>query len=484
MLLPLLAAITLSASSATSRAVTLVWSGATGAVTVERKAAGTPWPTQPPVAPLATVPAATYTDQAIDAFATYTYRVKAGAVVSNEITVGPPPVGLSQVHPMPAKLRTTNLGSFGALTRLTFDANGDPLVAYLITDPNGDGDNGDGQLWTISWNRARYQWNDGVKVDDVGTVPSAGSNIPFSIARDAASGTIGLFYIVGDSHELRFATSADASSWTSAVVRRTNAEAPSVASPALAMSASRVHVAYTVGPDTLVYLTGGVTAAPSAWRPTVAPHPGDSKRYTASCVSLALDAANAALVSFCTPPEDGYTTSAWVWRVGGAAAKVTDTNTHQTDDPSLSIALQGATVAALFGAARDDRFFSDHHFWASVSRDGGRTWSAAEAIADDGGHAMAAPAGIVVHTNQSLSAITVVNGGTEGKNRCGQPKLARSATGTGWVTCAPDTRGAPDTSNPGAASIGVAGNDKLYVVFRAAGAVGPVPPGLVLWRER
>ncbi len=485
MLLPLLAAITLTVSSATSRAVSLAWTGTTGPVTLERKPAGTAWAVEPPgMTTLATVPTASYIDARIDAYATYTYRVKAGAVLSNEVTVGPPPTGFSQVHPMPAKLRETSLGAFAAMTRLTFDANGDPFVAYVTTDPNGDGDPGDGQLWTISWNRARYQWNDGVKVADVGAVTVSGSNIPFSLARDSSAGAFGLLFIVGDAHELRFATSADGVTWSGSVVRKTNDEAAAMAAPALAMAAGRVHVAYTAGSDTLLYQTRALTDAPTTWWSTSMPHPGDAKRFSPSCVNVVLDPANVPALGFCTPPEDGYNTTAWFAPVGGTAAKIMDTNGKQTDDPSLALAQRGSTVVAVFGAARDERFFADHHFWASVSRNAGASWSAPAAVADDGGHSMATPLTVGAHANNTFSAAAVVNGGTEGKNRCGQPKLARSGTGEAWVTCGAGTSGFPDTSNPGAATLGIAGNDKLYIVFRTTAAALGAPAGLVLWRER
>lgn len=484
MLLPMLAAITLSASAASSSAVTLGWTGASGAVTIERKAAGTPWPAAPS-APLASPSGSSYTDQAIEAFSTYTYRVKAGAAVSNEITVGPPPVGMSQVLRMPAALLSTNTGSFAAITRMTFDSNGDPLLAYVTTDANGDGDNSDGQLFTISWNRASYKWNDAVKVDEVGAVPNAGSNIAMSLARDAQTGTFGMLYLMGGSHELRYATSLNGATWTHTTVRKASDDAAGFSSPALAMAGGRIHAAYANGEDSLAYRSGAVSDAPSAWTTTLAPHPAGTKRYTQGCVTLVLDAANKPAVGFCTPPEEAYNTSVFVWRVGnGAPVKVMDSNNHQNDDPSLALAERGSTIAAIFGGARDDKFFNDHHFWGSVSRDGGATWTAPSVLADDGGHSMSSPLTVGVHASNKFSAAAHVGGGSEGANKCGQPKVMRSETGAAWTTCAPDSKGLGDTANASSTVLGVAGNDKLYVAFRMAGTSAGLAPGLVLWRER
>src|SRR4051794_34479233 len=92
----------LHATSATSRQVQLAWTAVSGAAgyIVERKPLGGQYPTVIP----APVTEAAWNDSGIDAFATYVYRVRvapAGKQASNEITVGPPPVGFSTAVPVP-----------------------------------------------------------------------------------------------------------------------------------------------------------------------------------------------------------------------------------------------------------------------------------------------------------------------------------------------------------------------------------------------
>jgi hypothetical protein len=67
--------------------------------------------------------------------------------------------------------------------------------------------------------------------------------------------------------------------------------------------------------------------------------------------------------------------------------------------------------------------------------------------------------------------------------KCGLPNLMRSANGTQWTTCAPDTKGV-SAADPGYPVIAFAGNDKLYEVFRTRQPAAGLQPGLVLWRER
>jgi hypothetical protein len=202
-------------------------------------------------------------------------------------------------------------------------------------------------------------------------------------------------------------------------------------------------------------------------------------------VNVVLDAANLAGVGFCAPPEDGYTTTALFWRVtGNSVAKIVDTDNHQTDEPSLALAQRGPVLVSIFGGARDDKYFNDHHFWGSTSRDNGATWSAPAVIADDGAHSMTAPVTAAVHATLTFSAAATVGGGSDGVFKCGEPKLLKSPTGAAWTTCSPDTKGLPGVTHPGAASLGVAANDKLYLAFRTSGAAGALAPGIVLWRER
>src|SRR5262245_12460229 len=106
---------TLKATAASRSAVSLSWTAGDPAVTryaVERKPLGASWtpPAPPAKSRIVTtmVDAATADDKSIDAFATYVYRVRAAganntfSAPSNEITVGPPPVGYSQILTEPS----------------------------------------------------------------------------------------------------------------------------------------------------------------------------------------------------------------------------------------------------------------------------------------------------------------------------------------------------------------------------------------------
>ena len=137
------------AADASSSRVVLSWNGG-GDFTVERKAASGDFAA---ISKGSGAPA--YTDAAIDAFATYVYRIKADAGVSNEITVGPPPAGFSVASPLAGAVANYKLddeANFGVRMQLVLDRNGDPSMAYMVRAPLGDYSASLAEF--VSWNRA------------------------------------------------------------------------------------------------------------------------------------------------------------------------------------------------------------------------------------------------------------------------------------------------------------------------------------------
>ena len=493
----------LTATAASRSTVSLGWTNSGPAATkivVERRVLGAPWPiatTAAAAAPaqatamaIATVDGASYTDATIDPYTTYVYRLRGLSAnvlsaPSNEITVGPPPVGFSQVLAAPKAMHTHDPSQFANLMRMTFDANGDPAVAYLTYDLNNDGERPDTDLSVITWNRARYRWNAPVSVDTIGNVSGGGTHIPFAIARDESTGKYALLYVMGE-HELRIATSDNAGqTWTHVSVQRSGPDDPGFSIPSLVMAGGRVYAAYGQGSNSVRFRTGLLTDAPAKWAEKIAPKVGNSGEPRSDCVSVILDAAGKPAVSYCLEPTSAYNLIVALWRPeSGATVKITDSNNHQNDDPGLQIASVGNEMAAAFYGSRDDAFFANHHIWFSRSRDNGVSWSSPVAIADDGGNAMGAPVSVMIDRAGHFAISAPVVGGNEGSVVCGQPKLARSSDGTKWTTCAPDTKGVGAVADPGVPTGAFAGNDKLYMAFKTRAAVGAVLPGIVLWRER
>ncbi len=500
LLVPVAAPSTLTSSSATSSAVVLAWTGdASAKFAVERKVLGAAWLVPSPTAPataekptpstIAIASAAAITDNKIDAFTTYVYRVRTvGAnnvlsAPSNELIVGPPPVGFSSVIAAPKAMHEHDAAQFANQMRMTFDANGDPTLAYITNDLNNDGELEDSDLSVITWNRAKYRWNAPVVLDTVGNVVRSGTRRPFSIARDASTGKFGLLHTIGE-HELRLSTSDDGgATWQHVRIEQTSGEEPRFFTPSLAMGAGHVYMAYARGQNNVTYKTGLATDAPSKWTTLKAPEtPNNELRL--ECITTALDAAGKPVVAYCMTGES-YNTTAAIWRPDvNKTVKITDTNGKQNDDPGLDMVIVGSQIAVGMYAARDEQFFANHQLWFARSMDNGATWSAAVAVPDDGGNTMDAPVTVMLDRAGHAAMVANMGGGNSDAAKCGLPKLMRSADGLKWTSCAPETKGVPAATDV-VYPVGLfAGNDKLYIAFKARAATAGMPAGLELWRER
>ncbi len=163
-------------------------------------------------------------DSKIDPYGTYRYRVTAaGGKPSNEVIVGPPPFGVLVLATAPA---TGEPGVYGTNTALSRDQNGDPAVAFVWSDPNGDGNQSDAEVDFVRWIRARHEWMKPVKVATSGDMPSKNVE-PVSIACDPADGTLAISMPIADSG-VSVAFSRDGGqSWDVVPVERTEGPAAS-----------------------------------------------------------------------------------------------------------------------------------------------------------------------------------------------------------------------------------------------------------------
>ena len=481
----------LAATSASRRAVALSWTpGDPGLTTfiVERKPLGASWTPPPPPAksPIVSTPvsATTAADSAIDPFGTYVYRVRASGAAgalsapSNEIVVGPPPVGFSQVVVAPAAMQDSS--RFGLGLSLALDANSDPAIAYHIYDPNGDDNAEDTTLQFVSWNRAQYRWNAPVQVGVVGLIDTGTARKGLSLAFDASTNRFALAHMQG-TREVRIAMSTDGVVWQDQVV-----DVPdegSSAEPSLALAGGRVVLAYAIENSVRVR-TGAQTDPPSKWTTETAPILPGMWRPRKTGISVAIDGTGKPAVAYWIDPDSGQNMALAIWRPGQSApAKIADTADYQNDVLEARLAFSGTRAAAAFVARRDEKFFDgEHEIWFSSSADGGATWTPVVPLPADGGHGMGTPISLALDRQGHPALVAPFSHGNDSGARCGRPELIRSTDGVKWTTCAPGGKGTP-TGSPDYAHVVFADNDKLYVAFTASSAGGALKAGLVLWRE-
>ncbi len=423
------------------------------------------------------------TDTTIDAYQTYIYRVRAnlGAAQSgpsNEVTVGPAPVGYNVVVPM-----TSVYGDnydFGHEQRMVLDGNGDPGIAYIIRDVNRDGDPTDSTLYFVRWDRVNYTWTKPVTVAVVGVPGRSGAALSLAIAFDTSTSTWGIAFEGVSRIGIALSTNNGATWQAQTAFTDSNQQ---LSYPALGMSGGKVHLAFSQGNNGIRYITGSATAAAATWTSSLAPLLAGTFDQKGT-LSLAIDSAGNPAVAYWLNPDTAYNSVLAYWRPGSAnATKIMDTNGFQNDDSAVSLAFLGTQPRVVVFAARDDQYFSryDRAMWASSSTNG-TTWTTPVNLPNDGGNSMNPVISLAIGSQGQAGLIMETNGGDGSPGQCSFPKISTSANFAAWTTCSPTTNGSTEfrVSYP---SLAYAGNDKLYFSATNYQEGGDVARGIVLWRE-
>lgn len=407
----------LSVKNATAHHVALAWTGTAASWTVERKAGEAQWQK------VAASPATSYEDSAIDPWATYRYRVRAnGEPVSNEVVVGPPPAGFLKPSPTP---NGVDSNKYGVDTAVALDENGDPAIAFMWLDPNGDNDESDDEVRFVRWNRARYAWTEPVKLATVGAIQTQNVR-PLSLAVDGATGMFGVAYpVAAQEGVVMLALSKDGgATWNAQPV---SAQIKGgIWSTALAISKARAYMAVNSEGSAVEYLTADLNAKSPTWESKAAPLLPGAKFAPGTNVALVLDRTDSPLLAYILAPQDGDNIRFAVWRPGSEAALAMDSNNQGVDSPDVSLAC-GARGFGLLAAAPRDPKQSDFGVWYTASADG-QKWSAPVMLPVDGPRSTNRPVSIALDTRGGAAAVYGSNSGG-GNTHCGYPVTARSSDG-------------------------------------------------------
>lgn len=472
LLASLLPAQQLQVKTATAHKIELAWSGSGANWIVERLGA------QNKFEKLADAATTSFSDEKINPFATYQLRVRAGenGTPSNVVTVGPPPAGILKGAAAP---KGADPAKYGVNSAIALDENGDPALAFLWFDPNGDGDVSDTALYFVHWDRAKYAWRNPVKVATVGNIPSQNVE-PVSLAFDSSTGLAALAYPVNGQDGLTVAQSKDAGmSWQPAVVTA-GLEGP-VASTSLALAGGRIYLAAN-SEGGVRYLEADASSDPSAWKSQPVPRLPGTKYRTDTNVPVVLHGAGKPVVGYVLEAEDESNTIYAVWRPAqSTSVRAADSNNQHVDSPNLSLATNGNRLGLLFGAARDPKN-TDVGIWFTSSTDG-NMWTPPVSIPIDGPRSSNPPLGVAIDSHGRFAAVFGSNTGG-GNGKCNYPEVSRSTDGAHWTTCGIGVSVKDEFDpQPNTVHAAYAGNDKLYIVWNQADA-SKSGQGLLLWQER
>jgi hypothetical protein len=467
-------ALTLQADLASTREIEFSWAGnPAGECRLERKTGPPPdkWPT------VATSSNGKASDSKIAAYSTYVYRLTCGMKTSNEVTVGPPPGGFHTIAPRPENHPDTALGRF---ISPVLDSNGDPAVAYVYNDPNGDGKGDDTQLMFVSWDRAAYRWKEPVVVATVGNFDPRPPAPCLSLTRDAQTGTYGAAWVdPGDNKTVHMALSHDdGATWA---VKTAFNNAQTSAGPNLAFFGGRAYL--TLEQDKtmkVIYTSGGIDEDPYQWRGGFAPMlPGNS--VVSRATSLALDDTGVPALAYWQKVNNGNLWTLTFWRPGtGSPIKVADTGTSTYPPDGVILAFAGSQPRIMLDARIDRTQISSHY--SVFSNDGGTTWSQPLPVPDDGNEHMAGYMSFAVSKDGHAAFAGDVVGGNTGGMKCSWPKLARSKDLTEWTTCAPQGAQYPMVRTIWGSVI-YSPSGLLYLLFqnRHTNPQQGLPAGLLIW---
>ncbi len=463
----------LTVVSATNVKVQLTWNGTGTSYIVQRAAVGGAF------GAIATVSATSFTDTPIDPYGDYTYQIVSAASssqVSNQVTVGAPPSGISVAAPAPIIGSTPSPG-YGFNTTLALDGNGDPAFGFLWADPNNKQDYTQTQLMFRSWNRAQAKWNPVVSIAVVGDV-STGGHASTSLAYDSATNTWALA-CEDSTDSVRLYTSKDGGvTWG---LKRTFSGY--VSSPSLGAAGGIFYMVFNVGGQGLTYVTGAKGADPSTYQTVIAPVPaGMSIARTDISPSLAVDSAGNPAVAYYANDSSGTgNTMLFYWRptTGAAPVKVLTTDDTVASTSYVRMVFHNLNPRIAFGAEVKTAPSGAHVFFVR-SDNGGTTWQSPAVIPQDGESGADYPFDIAT-TSQDAAAIAYGVNGSVGGGACGNPKLARSSNLVNWTVCS-----APNTNSfnlyPDSIQLAFGGNDKLLLFWFNVGS-SQADTGVMLYRE-
>ena len=461
----------LQADAATTKQVVLSWTGGGSRTCEVARASGSG-----AFSTIATTAEGKTEDSKIAPYSTYRYRVTCAPEKSGEITVGPPPAGFHLIAPRPDKRPDS---SFGRLPSVALDGNGDPAVAFVYADPNGDGNYADSEIEFVAWDRAGYRWRTPVSVGVVGNYDPRPPVAGVSLAHDASTNAYGVVWTDTDNHGVNLAISQDGGkTWK---VKKALTDTRSMGGATLALAGGNLHLAVQQDShNSIRYMTGAIEQDPGTWKVSYAPLlPGSNAALKAS--SLALDADGTPAIAYWLRPASGAVWTLALWRPGSEqAVKVADSGDSGYPPDGVLLAFSGHQPGIVLDSRLHRGQVSSHY--STVSKDNGATWSVPAPIPDDGNEHIAGYMSFAVAPNGSAAfAGDVVGGNTTGM-RCGWPKLSRSPDMVSWTTCAPQGQ-AQGVTRTNWGTVIFAPSGMLYLVFqnRQIAPGQPLPAGLVIW---
>lgn len=387
---------------------------------------------------------------------------------------------------------------FGVSASAVGDQFGQPLIAAVWDDPNGDGARTDTRVFFTRWNGEAKAFEPIKTIEVVGEIDLTPPLRQVSIARDAVTGRIGIAYVKAGAG-IRFAFSDDEGANFSLVSTGADPGTGDSSYPQVALRNGQTMVAAVTSNQRVVYRTRQGSAG--VFTETMAPMPG-GLAVSLGPISLALDGDGAPGLAYFSAGASLKATLAF-WRPGAAAATAV-TDSDQADvlrpverQPSVSLAFAGTTPRLAFHLLRAEPVLNGMmtdqapELWTSIATDAtGTTWSAPVGVPRTGDfQAMRFNTtqwyqGLAIHQGGAITiGAAFLSRGTVNTLCAGGPKFAKSTNnGMSFETCSPTNT--PLNFAGEWLSLWAHANNKVTTVFFYDRRVNDaIRGGLVLYRE-
>lgn len=389
-----------------------------------------------------------------------------------------PPNGWQMAVELPAGAApSTKLGiSVAALG----DQFGQPVIAALYEDPNGDLNYDDNRVVYTRWDGVAKAFEPLRTIEVVGGGPFVHPNRQISVARDTESGRIGIAYIKPQDNTVRLAVSDDEGANFSLSTVSDVPRAALMSNPSLGLQGGATHVAWLQGSDIMYRKKVGAGAFMDQ-TPGAIVSGGQS-------LSLAVDSAGNAGVAFFVSVNATSADLAF-WRPGSAANAIASADmldlTVMNREPSVSLTFVGTTPHLAYHLRKlPDADATE--LWYLKSSDTGTTWGTPIAIPRNSSSATE------FHSTRYYQALTIEPSGrvsvaapwsaTGTQTNCIGPKLSRAPDGVMFTTCSP--MGTPIQRGGDWINLFTHKPAKQTLVFHYDARTNPsIKAGIVMWRE-
>lgn len=371
------------------------------------------------------------------------------------------------------------------------DQFGQPLIAGVFEDPNGDGLYDDNRVVFTRWDGVARAFTmlKTVEVIGGGAADDTRPSRQVSIARDATTGRIAIAYIKPQDNTVRIAVSDDEAANFSLSTVSDVPRAALMSNPSLALAGGNAHLAWIQGSELMYRKRLG---AATTWTDV----PAGAIVVNGNSVSLALDADGNAGIAFLVNAGLNMADLAYWHPPAQAAVAVSgnmiDLSIARERAPSVSLTFVGNVPHVAYHLRTVEPLAMNDNTtelsYAKADSAAAATWTVIP-IPRNG-------SATTFHTTRWYQSIFIeptgrvniaANFGANGaQSNCGGPKLSRAADGMNFMTCAPV--GYPTQFAGEWISMWSHRPGKLTIIFAYDAPTGSrsnamLKPGIAMWRE-